>query len=91
MANTTSAKKQARQNLVRRQKNLARKTSIKTAIKKVYAAIESSEDAEKMKFLLKDVEAKLARAKGKHTMHPKTASRKISRLAKKVNAASSKK
>ena len=90
MANTTSAKKQARQNLVRRQKNLTRKTSIKTAVKKVLAAIEQGEDAEKMKFLLRDVEAKLARAKGKNTLHPKTASRKISRLAKKVNAASKK-
>ena len=43
-----------------------------------------------MQALLKDAEAKLSRAKGKNTLHPKTASRKVSRFAKKVNAAKKK-
>ena len=82
MANTSSAKKAARQNEKRRQKNLARKTAIKTAVKKVLEAIERKDSS--MQELLRDAEAKLARAKGKHLIHAGTASRKISRLAKKV-------
>ncbi len=90
MANTKSAKKQARKNIGRRKKNVIRKTSIKTAVKKVLTAIDSNQDAVTMQALLKDAEAKLSRAKGKYLIHPKTASRKISRLAKKVNAATKK-
>ncbi len=90
MANTKSAKKQARKNIGRRKKNVIRRTSIKTAVKKVLTAVENNEDAVKMQALLKDAEAKLSRAKGKNILHPKTASRKISRLAKKVNAATKK-
>ena len=87
MANLESAKKQARQNEVRRARNLARRTAIKTAVKKVLASIEKNESAETIQGLLKDAEAKLARAKGKGTMHSRTASRKVSRLASKVAAA----
>lgn len=90
MANTKSAKKQARKNIGRRKKNVIRKTSIKSAVKKVLTAIDSNQDAVTMQALLKDAEAKLSRAKGKNLIHPKTASRKISRLAKKVNAATKK-
>lgn len=87
MANLESAKKQARQNEVRRARNLARRTAIKTAVKKVLSSIEKNESAETIQGLLKDAEAKLARAKGKGTIHSRTASRKISRLASKVAAA----
>lgn len=87
MANLESAKKQARQNEVRRARNLARRTAIKTAVKKVLISIEKNESAQTIQGLLKDAEAKLARAKGKGTLHRKTAARKISRLAKKVAAA----
>lgn len=90
MANTKSAKKQARKNIARRQKNLIRKTSLKTAIKKVLVALESKEDSAMLQSLLRDAESKLARAKGKNTLHPKSASRKVSRLAKKINAANKK-
>ncbi len=82
MANTKSSKKRARQSIHRAQINLARKTSIKTAIKKVLAAIENKEESAAQ--LLKDAESKIARAKGKGTLHARTASRKIGRLAKKV-------
>ena len=87
MANTKSAKKQARKNVTRRKKNLIRKTSLKTAVKKVLAALENKEDAATLQSLLRDAESKLSRAKGKNTLHPKSASRKVSRLTKKVNAA----
>lgn len=85
MANTSSAKKAARQNQKRRLKNLSRKTGIKTAIRKVLDAIEAKDfDAAKTQEFLKDVAAKLGRAKNKHVLHANTASRKLSRLAKKV-------
>ena len=86
MANIKSAQKQAKQNIVKRQRNLARKTAIKTAIKKVLEAVEQEKNSEKAHLLLKDAEAKMARAKGKGVLHARTASRKISRLAKKVAA-----
>lgn len=83
MANTLSAKKQARQNIKRRERNLSRRTAIKTAIKKVVAAIEQGQDTQA---LLSDVAAKLARAKSKGVLHANTAARKLSRLAKRANA-----
>ncbi len=83
----SSAEKQAKQNIARREKNLARKTAIKTAIKKVLAAIESKKDVEETNKLLRDAEAKLSRAKSKGVLHANTAQRKISNLAKKVAAA----
>jgi small subunit ribosomal protein S20 len=87
MANIKSAKKQARQNEVARVRNLARTTSIKTAIKKVLMALEEGQDASKTQELLKVAQAQLARAKNKRVLHANTASRKISRLAKRVAAA----
>ena len=73
--------------LGKRQKNLARKTAIKTAVKKVLEAIKSQDHAASLE-LLRNAEAQMARAKGKRVMHAKTASRKVSRLAKKVAALS---
>ncbi|MCL4361043.1 30S ribosomal protein S20 [Candidatus Dependentiae bacterium] len=84
MANIKSAKKKAKQDIVRTERNLARATAIKTAIKKVLAAVAQAADFEQTKVLLKDVEAKLARAKSKGLLHANTASRKLSRLSKKV-------
>ena len=86
MANTESAKKQARQNIVKRERNLARRTAVKTAVKKVLISLEKNESLEAVKGLFKDAEAKLARAKGKGIIHSNTAARKISRLAKRVSA-----
>lgn len=82
MANTSSAKKAAKQSDVRQERNTARRTAIKTAIKKVLAAL--SNDASQAQELLKDVAAQLSRAKSKRMIHANTASRKLSRLAKKV-------
>jgi len=84
MANIKSAQKQARQNVVKRDRNVARRTAIKTAIKKVLTSIEKSEPLETIQELLKDAESKLARAQSKRVIHKNTAERKISRLAKKV-------
>jgi small subunit ribosomal protein S20 len=86
MANTKSAQKQARQNIVARKRNLARRTAIKTAVKKVLTSIEKNDSLDSVQALLKDAEAKLARAKGKGVIHANTARRKIGRLAKRVSA-----
>ncbi|KKR97185.1 MAG: 30S ribosomal protein S20 [candidate division TM6 bacterium GW2011_GWE2_41_16] len=82
MANLKSAKKNVQKHEKRRLKNAARKTSIKTAIKKVYTAIETG--SKDINLMLSDVAAQLARAKSKRVIHANTASRKLSRLAKKV-------
>ncbi|MBV8661094.1 MAG: 30S ribosomal protein S20 [Candidatus Dependentiae bacterium] len=86
MANSKSAKKCVLQNEKRRVKNCARRSAIKTAVKKVLTAIESTE-INNIDTLFNEAQAKIARAKGKRLMHPNTAARKISRLAKKMNAA----
>ena len=86
MANIKSAKKRVLQTAKRQLRNQARKSSVKTAIKKVVVAIESA-DVATTKALLLAAESKIARAKGKGLMHRNTAARKISKLAKKVAAA----
>jgi small subunit ribosomal protein S20 len=86
MANTSSAKKAARQNQNRRLKNISRKTGIKTAIRNVHDALGAEKfDAAQVQELLGNVAAKLARAKSKRVIHANTASRKLSRLAKKLH------
>ena len=84
MANIKSSKKRILQNEKRHQINLARKTSIKTAIKKVLAALDRGDDIEATKSLLRDAEAQLARGKSKGILHKNAAQRKIGALAKKV-------
>ncbi len=86
MANIKSAKKRAKQNVARKNINLGRKTAIKTAIKKVISALEGGQ-VEQAQLLLRDAEAKMARAATKNVLHKNTALRKTSRLAKKVAAA----
>jgi small subunit ribosomal protein S20 len=84
MANTASAKKSIGKNEKRKEVNLARRTAIKTAIKKVLVAIDEGTAPERLDAYLRDVAAKLGRARGKGRMHKNTAARKLGRLAKKV-------
>ena len=88
MANIKSSIKRARTNEIRRQKNLTRRSALKTAIKNVLTAVEAGKDAVKAQAAFKIAEEKIARAKGKGLIHANTAARKISRLAKKVAALS---
>jgi small subunit ribosomal protein S20 len=90
MANLQSSKKRAKQTLVRQSRNVARKSSVKTAIKKVLASLEAGDSLEKTQALLRDAESKIARAKGKGIFHANTAARKVSGLAKRVAAAAKK-
>ena len=86
MPNIKSAKKRVKQSEKRRLLNVARKSAIKTSIKKVLEAVKG-DDLVNAKVLLRDAEAKLARAKGKGVLHKNTVARKISRLASAVSAA----
>jgi small subunit ribosomal protein S20 len=86
MPNIKSAKKRVRQTDKKKLRNIARKSAIKTAIKDMKDALESKDIAQ-AKSLLKDINAKLARAKSKGVMHANTADRKMSRLAKQVSIA----
>jgi small subunit ribosomal protein S20 len=87
MANIKSAKKRAKTNEVRHQRNMARGSDIKTFEKKVIAAC-GAKDISAAQTLLRQAESKIARAQGKGFFKRNTASRKISRLAKKVAVAS---
>lgn len=87
MANTKSAQKAAQQNEKRRVHNLARKTALKNAVRRVLTAVAQGEPSEKIQEAFKDAAAQLSRAKGKGVIHANTAARKVGRLAAKVAAA----
>lgn len=88
MANHKSAEKRNRQAQVRRLRNKINRTKMKTAIKKLdeVVATGSTEDA---KAVLVEATSVIAKTASKGTIHKKTASRKISRLTKRVNTMSS--
>lgn len=86
MPNIASAKKRAKQTIVRNARNTARKSAIKTALKKVHVALEQK-NIEAAKTFLRDVESQIARARGKGIFHPNTAARTVGRLATRVAAA----
>ncbi len=83
MPNIKAAKKRVKQDAKKNLINTHRKSDVKTAVKKVLDAVIAN-NLEQAQLLLKEAQAKLARAKGKGVLHAKTASRKISRLARQV-------
>ncbi len=83
MANTKSAKKRVKQNTKRRLCNLARRSALKTASRKVMDAVNAN-DVTAAKELLVKAEAQIARACGKGIMKKNTAARKVSGLTKRV-------
>lgn len=85
MANTTSAKKAARKALRRTDINKSRRTRLKTEVTRVEDAIAAG-DKQKALAALKVAEPVLARTGQKGVVHKRTASRKISRLTKRVKA-----
>lgn len=85
MANHKSAIKRNRQNLLRRSRNRAIKTRLKNVMKAVDAAI-LEQSAEKAQEALTAAVPVIQRAAAKGTIHRKNASRKVSRLTKRVNA-----
>ncbi len=85
MANTKSAKKKVRQSNARYKINLARRTAVKTAVKKVLTAISNGENIETVKDLMRNAESQISRSKNK-LLHKNAVARKISRLSKKVSS-----
>jgi len=88
LANHKSAIKRARQNEVRRLRNKSSKTRIKNIVKDVKLAVSENSSEEALKHL--DISKSIIhKAAKKGAIHPKTASRKISRLSRLVNTISS--
>ena len=85
MANTPQAKKRARQNERRFQINKARRSRIRTFLRKTEEAIESG-DAAASKAALQELQPELMRGVSRGIFHKNTVARKISRLAKRVKA-----
>ena len=85
MANTPQAKKRIRRNDRRATINHARVSRIRTFVKKVEAAIESGDKAAATAAIAA-VQPELARGVAKGVLHKNTASRKFSRLTKRVSA-----
>ncbi|MGI4746433.1 MAG: 30S ribosomal protein S20 [Janthinobacterium lividum] len=85
MANTASARKRIRQNVVRSARNTARKSRMRTFVKKVETAI-SSGDKEQAVAALRAAQPEMQRAVGKGVAHANTISRKISRLSARIKS-----
>ena len=85
MANTPQAKKRIRRNANRATVNHSRISRIRTFIKAVESAIASGKKAEAAE-ALKQVQPEMARGVARGVIHKNTASRKFSRLAKRVAA-----
>ena len=85
MANTTQSAKLARQNEKRFAINKARRSRIRTYIRKVEEAIASG-DKEAATNALKTAQPELMRGVTKGVFHKNTASRKMSRLSARVKA-----
>jgi small subunit ribosomal protein S20 len=85
MANTPQAKKRARQNEARAAVNKARRSRIRTFLRKVEEAIESG-DAAAAKAALVAAQPELMRGVTKGVFHKNTVARKVSRLSARVKA-----
>ena len=83
MANTPQAKKRIRRNSNRAEINHSRISRIRTFIKQVESALASGKKAEAAE-ALKKMQPEMARGVARGVIHKNTASRKISRLSKRV-------
>ena len=87
MANTAQSKKRARQSEARADVNKARRSRIRTFLRKVEEALASgNQDAAAL--ALKSAQPELARGITKGVMHKNTVARKMSRLSSRVKALS---
>ena len=85
MANTPQARKRIRRNARRAEVNGARVSRIRTFVKQVESALAAG-DKDKAREALKQVQPELARGVSKGVLHKNMASRKLSRLTKRVVA-----
>jgi small subunit ribosomal protein S20 len=85
MANTKSAKKMVRKIERRTARNRDQRSKMRTFIRRVEEAIGAGDKAG-AETALRDAQPMIARAGQKGLMHKRTASRKVSRLAKRVSS-----
>ncbi len=87
MANTSSAKKAVRKIITRSAVNKSRRSRVRTYLRKVEEAISSGNQGDAAS-ALKAAQPEIQRAATRGIMHRNTASRKVSRLARRVKAMS---
>ena len=85
MANIKSQEKRNRQNVVRRERNKAIRSELKTRSKSAIAAAEAG-DAEQAETLLVAAQRQFDKAVSKGVLHKSTASRRKSRLTDQVRS-----
>ncbi len=85
MANTSSAKKRVRRDERRTEVNRARRSRIRTFVKRVETAIESN-DKEAAQAAFVAAEPEIMRGVSRGILHRNTASRKVSRLAARIKS-----
>lgn len=85
MANVKASKKALRQTIVRTERNRARKSKVRTFLKKVDEAILAGKKADAMA-ALRVAESQFMKVVGTGVFKKETASRKISRLSAKIKA-----
>ena len=84
MANIKSAKKRILVTKTKNERNKAIKSNVKTAVKKVFAAVEAGDKAA-ANVALVEATSVIEKAASKGVFHKNTAARKVSAVAKAVN------
>lgn len=87
MARQSSAEKRHKQSLKRRARNRHIRSTVKSAVKDVQAALAGG-DVEKAAEVLPAAVSVIARAGSKGVLHKKTVARKVSRLSRAAHKAS---
>jgi small subunit ribosomal protein S20 len=82
LANHKSSAKRARQTVKKTERNRRYISAVRTAIKKLYAALDEGKDAETVGTLLKSTQSMVSKAAAKGYYHKNKAFRTISRLTK---------
>jgi small subunit ribosomal protein S20 len=85
MANTDSARKRIRQTAKRNARNSARRSRVRTFLRKVEEAVAGGDKAAAAA-ALRAAQPELQRAAGKGVLHANTVARKLSRLSGRIKA-----
>jgi small subunit ribosomal protein S20 len=85
MANTASARKRIRQNVKRVARNKARKSRVRSFVRKLEEAIAAGDKAAAQE-AFRAAQPEMQRAATKGTLHANTVARKVSRLSARVKA-----
>lgn len=85
MANTASARKRIRQNEKRLDRNRARRSRVRTFLRKVEEAITGGDKA-KAQEAFRAAQPEMQRAADKGVLHDNTVARKLSRLSARIKA-----